>query len=414
MSKIFNYEDVYKKLKNGEDIIPLSREEAFSMALLQKMQGTNNIIDEIDDEENNQFAILHNKLINEEEVIPVSREEAFSMMLLKNVSNDYGSKGIDIWKDGLLPWSDGEENELYFNKIVYSNGLFVARAVDDLSGTYGPFTLYYSTNGVNWTNTGITNVTGDLVCANGVFIFLTYRSAALCSTDGINWSSIDNIRGECEEDGATMVYGNGMHVLTTGFMNYRSSTGIKWVPLVTEMTQVVYGNGMFVGVGDVFVYYSTNGSGWTTLTPTDIGLDNPVAFTGVVYANGKFIAFEKESKFLYSTDGINWSSIDETFTHLTSGNGVFVGVKNESTDEGGHSISYSMDGVNWNHQVDVNEHSIIYSGYYDDKFVVIYDDYTIKYTKRNSVSKSLEEAINELYNITNECLQRIKVLEGGE
>lgn len=47
--EIHDYQKLYEKLKNGEHVPPVSREEAFMMALIDKLGGTTSDTEEVNE-----------------------------------------------------------------------------------------------------------------------------------------------------------------------------------------------------------------------------------------------------------------------------------------------------------------------------------------------------------------------------
>ena len=45
--EIHDYQKIYEKLKNGEHVIPVSREEAFLMALIDRLSGNTSNTEEV-------------------------------------------------------------------------------------------------------------------------------------------------------------------------------------------------------------------------------------------------------------------------------------------------------------------------------------------------------------------------------
>jgi len=104
-------------------------------------------------------------------------------------------------------------------------------------------------------------------------------------------------------------------------------------------------------------------SSWTAVT------DNP--FSGgtiwdIAYGNGKFVAVGNEGRIAYSTDGINWTEVQDSPFSTTKkynyneartvsyGNGRFVagGYQGNSEFSINNIIAYSSDGVTWTEAAD--------------------------------------------------------------
>ena len=155
----------------------------------------------------------------------------------------------------------------------------------------------------------------------------------------------------------SIAYGNGKYVVVGSGGNFTYSTdGINWATpsyisgSTNQWSEICYANGKFVAVdysGNVST--STNGTSWTTPVKTDI------SNAGVIkYLKDKFYIFGIGT-FIYSEDGISWSSSTKMFSSsgvstikdAAYGNNVFIAVYNTR----GSSISYtavSTDGIKWN------------------------------------------------------------------
>ena len=103
------------------------------------------------------------------------------------------------------------------------------------------------------------------------------------------------------------------------------SKGIKYVALAYQTN---------------YYAYSTDGTNWTEST-----LPNSSSWTGICYANGKYVAISSASNCAVSTDGINWTngSIPSGYKSICYGNDLFVAIKKVATA----NFAYSTDGITW-------------------------------------------------------------------
>ena len=147
----------------------------------------------------------------------------------------------------------------------------------------------------------------------------------------------------------------GIATSTIGSWTARSAAGDN-----DYWSSVTYGNGTFVAVGysgDDRVMTSTDGITWATTTAAG---DND-SWTSVTYGNGLFVAVAglysgTADRVMTSPDGITWTARsaagdDDGWNSVTYGNGTFVAVACRNTDNC-HStdpttIMYSTDGINW-------------------------------------------------------------------
>ena len=160
-----------------------------------------------------------------------------------------------------------------WNAIAYGNGKYVA--VGEGSD------IAYSENGTDWTIVRVpmtsASIYDDITYGNGKFVAVQNGpgSGAVYSTDGITWSKIDDITGGYYTG---LAYGNGKFVATRSIppQNHRVS-------------------------------YSGNGLSWTEIT-VDFSVN------ALAYGNGKFVAVGNSGLVVYSTDGINWETVDSGTT----------------------------------------------------------------------------------------------------
>jgi hypothetical protein len=236
--------------------------------------------------------------------------------------------------------------------IACGNGKFVAVGVNnDANGAL--FKMAYSADGINWTaieNTGLIpqsvagipfyNTVNDVAYGNGKFVAVTENNQIAYSTDGINWTA----------SGAS------------GFLP-TISNGLEY----TAIKSVVYGNGKFV-IGGVTggqpsgnhpnilcgaqMAYSSDGVNWTSINTTAFGFnlgytadETYIRVDRLFFENGIFFAGEaKYGKMAYSTDGVNWTAMPNlTYAYaLAYGNNKFVANLGNN-----FKIASSVDGINW-------------------------------------------------------------------
>lgn len=282
-----------------------------------------------------------------------------------------------------VPFIDPEEDStVHINRIVYGNGMFIAA-----SASSGISNIFYSYDGINWT------------CGSR---FETLTALAYC---------------------------NGEFVLFSNFKFYRSTDGINWTEggVVENYTinNVIYANGMYVATGNsCTMWHSTDGNTWvmdavlTTVSSTKCEY--------LIYGNGVFIAKNISLPDVYhSTDGINWIKYEKKIECVVYYKDRFVCI---DMDQSPYTLSYSYDGINW---ISAGEYTLPVNGAVssigvagDD--VIIYLNCNVvgrapnlRYTTTiSSVSlkketKTVEEAINELRNISSETNRMLREMITG-
>ena len=229
----------------------------------------------------------------------------------------YTSPDASIWIDRSY---DTHSNSYC---VTFANGAFAAGGtykLPDGSAYYGG--VQSSTDGVNWSTTGIafySNALYGITFTNNEFFAPGNQMSVLTSSDGYAWAG-----GNANFSGPMDVYG------------------------------VAYGNGIYVAVGTVLIDSSNL---WASSSPPSSGLPSPVngnnfrnsgtsnTLYGVAYGNSTFVAIGAGGTIITSPDGITWASRTSGTTNTLYGicfaNGVFA------TAGDGGTILTSQDGVAW-------------------------------------------------------------------
>lgn len=244
-----------------------------------------------------------------------------------------------------------------------------------------------SDDGITWrkvTDT-IPHTIDQIVYGNGVYVAVCRDHYLAYSTDGINWTYQEM---DAAVYGVAFGYGRGSFAGTSLFLAvgysgslWTSPDGMTWTKLArwttSSYTGVLYGNGKFLAwVGTTLSYSTTNGKAWNSGEAP-----NPTNFTlqSICFANGKFYALyyynnnEINYRIYESSDALEWEEIrygsDSTVPEAVAyGNGVtvFAGRK-------GKALVYS-DTSNIPTEAKITErdtfrcHDLIYSG---GKFVAV-------------------------------------------
>ena len=111
---------------------------------------------------------------------------------------------------------------------------------------------------------------------------------------------------------------------------------------------IAYGNNRFVagGSGGKMAYSDDNGVTWTAVSDSTFNATSSIS--AIAYDNGKWVA-GGGNKIAYSTDCINWTSVDSTFGN---DNIRYIAYKNDRFVAAGFGGSagkmvYSSDGTSW-------------------------------------------------------------------
>jgi len=237
---------------------------------------------------------------------------------------------LDTWT-----WRNPLPAGVGLTEVSYLNGKFFALG--------NPGTLLSSTDGTNWTklNNGTKSSAGfdGIAYGNGLFVLsggdgATYGgSVMLTSSDGINWGGYTPVNGY-----TVLTFANGVFVGNAS----TSSDGTNWILRAVGFSAVAYGNGIFVGVSGGAIYTSTNGTNWVQL---NLQINNYLG--AVAYGNGLFVAPYGGGSILTSPNGTNsWtvraSGLTTGPNQISFGNGKFMSI---SAD--GKSFQSSTDGIHW-------------------------------------------------------------------
>ncbi|NUP13039.1 MAG: hypothetical protein HOW73_43925 [Polyangiaceae bacterium] len=218
-----------------------------------------------------------------------------------------------------VTWEVVEENTPTYADLAFGNGLFVTNGS----------TTRISTDGMTWSDGGPTDVTINtraiefLPHDGGVFI-ITGESGEerdiVRSTDGIHWAHASVRPPECGQWVSNLAYGNGVIALFGGAGTVCTSTdgGDTWT--AHAVAESLSSHGVWTG-SEFFVwsgstrFRSADGAAWTSDAGTpDLGIGGPVALG----ASGVFVAvhqswdnYYEDQRFVFSTDGLNWSEADD-------------------------------------------------------------------------------------------------------
>jgi hypothetical protein len=193
-----------------------------------------------------------------------------------------------------------------------------------------------------------TDYIDDIAFGDGKFIAVGGSNKIAYSTDGANWSLVNNLPQIYVD---YIAYGGGKWVTWGIGYVYYSTDGLSWTATTSTLSinsaKIAYGNGKFVVVGGSNeIAYSADGQTWETVSnPPFITDDKPDSINGIAFGDGKFIAVGG-NKIANSTDGINWTPVspalfgNNRIVCIAYGGGKFVASNDNAT-------AYSTDGTNW-------------------------------------------------------------------
>jgi hypothetical protein len=89
----------------------------------------------------------------------------------------------------------------------------------------------------------------------------------------------------------------------------------------TGIDAIVWGGDKFVAVGDnSFIAYSTDGINWTAVNNVSGVFERYSSIYGLAYGNGKFVAGDYYGTVAASTDGKTWAKVADAILGLESSN----------------------------------------------------------------------------------------------
>ena len=271
------------------------------------------------------------------------------------------------------------------------------------------FKTFYSTDGVNWSESGPPSMsTGPIAYGNeklfGIHKDQTIYDVSYSLDDGVTWNA-KSVSTPFETGDNYLTYGDGKFVVAP----YRYGEYLKWTSTGIEFEQktlglnfedatwqsrgIAYkkvstldGTNKFVAVGRGIGAYSIYGVNWieaSTIPQSD--------WRGINYGNGKFVVVSSMSSAAVSTNGVNWTYTtlpQGDWRSVTYGNGKFVAVGYANTN------AYSINGINWISTA-MRGYDLIDVVYGSDKFVAIGD--LEKYYSIDGVNWTLITYTNCIY-----------------
>jgi hypothetical protein len=187
----------------------------------------------------------------------------------------------------------------------------------------------------------------------GVFLAVGYGGRRVRSLDdGMTWVDDQQLEASGGDDmmNLRVVTWGDHEFVALGWRVMTSPDGNTWTDLGTSplgnwIGGVTYAENEFVAVGGYGLRdISTNAMTWTS---ESIDTTATHAYDGVAFGSvgaGMFVSANDSGQRSYSSDGTHWaystSLTGTSSTHMTFGNGVFVGI-------GGTAVVTSTDGMNW-------------------------------------------------------------------
>jgi len=290
------------------------------------------------------------------------------------------------------------------NAVCFGNGRFLACGAyaPDQPSSYTASVIYYSSNGINWTQAllGGLDASSEIkaaVFSAGLFIGIN-KGDFLRSTNGENWELVTGLApNEQWQDIACSPSGTFLIVGAQGALRV-STNGQSWQPVSdrprVEIRTVTHANNRFVAagsgigpilgpIGSAVVMTSTNGREWqSSLTTSDHQL------VAVAYGNGLWIVSGDNGGIYTSGDAINWTNrslptTSQDLTQLVFGKGRFVAFA-FSRDV----IYHSTNGINWVSNAVPLASTISKARFLNGRFVAVGSDGLVSFSDNGTVWKN--------------------------
>ncbi|MBN1576953.1 MAG: hypothetical protein JW913_10390 [Chitinispirillaceae bacterium] len=236
---------------------------------------------------------------------------------------------------------------------------------------------------LKWNSCGTLPEVGEayfsIAYGNGRFVATGQLGTIVASPDSIDWfgraADIPDILLW------SVSFGNGIFLTAGSNKILTSPDGVSWTSQTVEtgdyLIAATCGNGTSVAVGTRgTIFTSTNGKEWADRSPEN----EPADFYSICNGNGLFVAVnidatdEQKSSFYFSTDGLLWSKTEKctsTLWQVTFGNGLFVAVGDSGT------VMTSPDGARWRRQLTGTSNRLISVAFGNNRFVAAGDGGTI-------------------------------------
>lgn len=219
-------------------------------------------------------------------------------------------------------------------------------------------TIIVTANTDDSTN-AITGVTTTGVGLSGIFTAVALPNFIAYSTDGLNWTETFITQ---TANWTKIVNGNDKFVMISDDTTFvaTSLNGIDWnigsFPITETFTDITFGDGKFVVIAENTntVLVSTDGENWTQETIPDDTLGDSTAsqWVKITHGAGRFVAIAGNDRGVaYSDDAETWTRVDnglpvslaqEPWVSLTYGRNIFFAVSQNG------STAYSIDrGETW-------------------------------------------------------------------
>lgn len=259
----------------------------------------------------------------------------------------------------------------YWNSVAYGNGVFVAVAIG------GAKRVAYSTDGESWSYANTASfdsaVWYDVAYTNGSFVAVSdSATAAIYSTDGINWTASAGMSPSFTSSWQTIVAGSDRFVVgggrgdeTPNVMWSKTGTGLNETILALtddkDLVNFESGDNVYGGPANLTSTNSITGvsvaNGEWTAGSTFTGGMSTGQYRSLVYGDGKFVACSinpNSTRIIYSTDGKNWLEASNVITNgyggvtlgadPNSGNPLWIALAYSGNN---NRLIKSSNGINW-------------------------------------------------------------------
>lgn len=233
-----------------------------------------------------------------------------------------GLKGLTLKSTNLVSFSSfdndlfGRNLDLIKDAIIFNNKIY---GVASIQNNNNVDIVIYSQDGVSWDGISEFLPSVYIKYLNGTYVAISSSrelTYTLYSTDGVAWNQSNQIATYLS-DLYSFFTDNEKFILRyndgTGTARFVTSTdGINWIeqPSFTQPSQgglITYGNGKYVcSSGSGGIFWSTDMVNWNTVQNV-YAVSGGYNQQGIVFDNGVFVTATTYYGVYYSTDAVTWS-----------------------------------------------------------------------------------------------------------
>ena len=235
-----------------------------------------------------------------------------------------------------MVWTNSNALAYSTSQIAHGNGMWLAARYNQ---------VYRSVDAQNWTEHPGIDQAGSLCFGAGVFVLgstATNYTGIYYSEDGLTWtqSNLTAVKGNA------IVYAENLFVASTSAGIYYSEDGKTWLEsnvVGTAFAGVAYGDGMWAAYsGPKTLYLSEDGKNWSSVSAIKYNVRAVTIADGVIIAAVDGGSATTRNLYISQNKGQTWTkSLSGTFSTMAYAEGVWYAGYSST------SCYYSADGITW-------------------------------------------------------------------